>query len=105
MVLGKLANVKQLLGQTTNINDGKIARYQIIAYNFLNSSLTNIESVIPLPSTVDPFLVTFEEQLSAAYFWKYESGDQNIATELENQFLAIYFKNKYNRPHLITRVY
>jgi len=105
MVLGKIANVKQLLGQTTNVNDSKIGRYQIIAYNFLNSSLTNIEPVIPLPSTVDPFLINFEEQLSAAYFWKFESGDQNTADSLEKQFLTIYFKNKYNRPHQITRVY
>ena len=104
MVYGKISNVKNTLGQTTNINDAKIGRYQIIAYNWINSSLTNIEVTIPIP-TPDPYIVNFEEQLSAAYFWKFESGDTITADSLEKQFLTIYFKNKYNRPNTITRVY
>lgn len=104
MVYGDLKNVKQTLGQNTSINDQKIIRCQIRAYNFINAEVTNIETVIPIPSP-SPFIIEFEENLACAYFWQTESGDTITAPSLEQTFRDSYKRNAYNRPKTISRCY
>jgi len=99
---GSIISVKNILGQSGTGNDVKIQEYQLLAYNFINSSVTNIEPVIPIP-TPDAYILEFENSLAAAYFYKYESGDDVLATALEEMFESIYKRNKYNRPQFFTR--
>jgi hypothetical protein len=100
---GSTTNTKLILGQTTDVNNDKIERYRTLAFNWINAAVTNIEAVIPIPLP-DAYVSDFEDKLAAAYFWKYESGDNTVAPELEKTFLTVYMRQKYNRPRFITRV-
>ena len=98
-----ITNIKNILGETANTNDAKIGLYAIQAQNWIDMSLTKLETTLPLATPIPTIISNFCDSLAAAYFYKFESGDNAIADWLESVFETQYKRNKYNRPRFITR--
>ena len=88
--------VKKILGETGTTNDNKIQRYGSIADNYINSDLVSVEPTLPL-TTVPQEITDIANELTTAYFFKFESGDVITAEQAEKTWDK-YFIGKYKRP-------
>ena len=109
MAYFEFTNVKQILGQTGTSNDYKIQHYGEMADTFINSYLTDVRN-IDIPVTVANFtssaefnvLLDIANQLTVAYFYKFESGDTSTADQAEAVWLR-FFTSKFQRPRFKAR--
>ena len=97
------------MGQTGTSNDDKIQHYGEMADTFINSYLTDVRN-IDIPVTVANFtssaefnvLLDIANQLTVAYFYKFESGDTSTADQAEAVWLR-FFTSKFQRPRFKAR--
>ncbi len=109
MAYFEFTKVKQILGQTGTSNDYKIQHYGEMADTFINSYLTDVRN-IDIPVTVANFtssaefnvLLDIANQLTVAYFYKFESGDTSTADQAEAVWLR-FFTSKFQRPRFKAR--
>ena len=109
MAYFEFTKVKQILGQTGTSNDDKIQHYGEMADTFNNSYLTDVRN-IDIPVTVANFtssaefnvLLDIANQLTVAYFYKFESGDTSTADQAEAVWLR-FFTSKFQRPRFKAR--
>ena len=95
--LARLKDVKDSLGEAGNTNNAKIRLYMEFADSFINSKLVNVKGVtLPLTSPTET-LRDLATALATAYFYKYESGDKDLAEKAEDN-VTEWFKNTYMRP-------
>ena len=109
MAYYQFTKVKEILGQTGTSNDTKIENYGNMADTYINSYLTDVRN-IDIPVTVADFASTTEfnvlldiaNQLTVAYFYKFESGDTSTADQAEAVWLR-FFTSKWQRPRFKAR--
>src|SRR5947209_14240532 len=100
MVYANTNQVKQILTEKGNVEDGKIQQYCLMADNYINASITGIaKETVPItsPSAV---VINLATALAVAYFYKFESGDTITAEEAERAWDK-YFDANYRRPRFI----
>jgi len=96
MVYFELTKVKELLGETGDTNNVKINRYGQMADNFINSDLSGVEPTIPI-SPVPDIVTKIANEITVAYFYKFENGDTTTAEQAEETWIK-YFTGHYKRP-------
>jgi hypothetical protein len=109
MAYFQFTKVKQILGQTGTSNDDKIQHYGEMADTYINSYLTDVRNIaIPVDSSdftsTQEFnvLLDIANQLTVAYFYKFESGDTSTADQAEAVWLR-FFTSKWQRPRFKAR--
>lgn len=97
-----LEKVKTLLGETGDTNNNKISLYGNFADNDINIALQNLEDEIPIAKANIPnILREVANALTVAYFYKYESGSEDLLPQAEAN-LAAYIDTHYSRPDFKT---
>jgi len=109
MAYFQFTKVKEILGQSGTSNDNKIQNYGDMADTYINSYLTDVRN-ISIPVTAADFsstqefnvLVDIANQLTVAYFYKFESGDTSTSDQAEAVWLR-FFTSKWQRPRFKAR--
>jgi len=97
-----LEKVKSLLGESGDSNNTKITLYGNFADNDINIALQNLEDVLPLPKADIPnILREIANALAVAYFYKYESGSEDLLPDAKLS-LNEYIDKHYSRPTFTT---
>lgn len=91
-----ITQCKKILGETGTTNDNKIQRYGSIADNYINSFLVNVEPTLPM-TTVPSQVTDIANELTCAYFFKFESGDTITAEQAERTWER-YYQSTYKQP-------
>ena len=95
--LSRFADIKDALGESGNTNNAKIRLYQELADGFLYAMLTNVKGVtVPLTAPAE-HLRDLMTTLTIAYFYKFESGDKDLAETAEKN-VTTWFNSTYMRP-------
>jgi hypothetical protein len=95
--LSRFKDIKDSLGESGNTNNAKIRLYQELADGYLYAKLTNVKGVtIPLAAPPE-HLRDLMTTLSIAYFYKFESGDKDLAETAEKN-VDTWFNSTYMRP-------
>lgn len=102
-----LVNVKQFLGETGDTNNTKISRYGDQADNKINIELTQLEEPLPVTTSTEGGaekllkLKPIADKMTAALFYKYESGSDDLLEEAMID-LSNFIFNTYRRPSFQT---
>ena len=98
----RIQDVKDGIGENGNSNNYKIRLYGDLADNFINSKLINIKD-LTIPIQPAPEVVRDNAtSLAIAYFFKFESGDTELADTAEKN-IETWFKSTYLRPRFKAR--
>jgi hypothetical protein len=95
--LARMSDIKTSTGEKGDTNNGKIRLYMEFADGFIYGLLTNVKDiVIPLTAPTE-HLRDLATALATAYFYKFESGDKDLAEAAELN-VTTWFNSKYNIP-------
>jgi len=94
-----------MLGETGTTNDGKILTYGTMADNFILADTIKVRGLPNPPSTTGNIITPAElneikrhaSLLTVAYFYKFESGDDQTAVKAEADWQR-FFSGKFRRP-------
>lgn len=102
MTYYRIEDIELVLGESQLTGDTKGRFYGQMADNYINAKLINVKDLeIPI-SPVSNTLRNIATSLAIAYFFKFESGDTDLAITAE-QNIDMWFNSSFQRPRFKAR--